>query len=123
LSENKEETQCFEELNQLAEEICACRASLAQAYKEMKSETRRLLKSRNSKAEILGQRMETLKINEQDLSFELAALMEQKRLILLDETEKTKLKMRTDRELFDLKFSFCSKVKEKALSSSSSSFM
>ena len=87
----------------------------------MEAEARHLLLSMANKAENLDQRMETLKITEQGLSIELAVLMEQKRRVHLDETEKTKLKMKTDRELFDLKFSSCRKVKEEASSRSSSS--
>jgi len=87
----------------------------------MEAEARHVLLSRTNKAKNLRQRMETLKITEKGLSIELAVLMEQKRRIHLDETEKTKLKMRTDRELFDLKFSSCRKMKEEASLRSSSS--
>jgi len=121
LSEEKEEIQCLKELDQLSKDIRAIRANLAQASKEMEAEARQVKLSRANKAENLRQRMETLKITEQGLSIELAVLMEQKRRIHLEETAKIKLKMTADRELFDLKFSSCRKVKEEASSSSSPS--
>ena len=121
LSEEKEEMQCLKELDQLSKDIRTIRVNLAQASKEMEAEARQVKLSRANKAENLRQRMETLKITEQGLSIELAVLMEQKRRIHLEEIEKTKLKMTADRELFDLKFSSCRKVKEEASSSCSSS--
>ena len=68
MDEEKKEIQCRKELDQLTEDIRACRANLAQAFKEMEAEARHVLLSRANKAENLHQRMETLKITEQGLS-------------------------------------------------------
>lgn len=91
------------------EGIRACRANLAQASKELKAESEKLCR-----------RMEKLKITEQVLSNELADLTEKKRHIQQDGTKKTELKMKADRELFQLKFSTFSKVKQEASDDGSS---
>jgi len=109
----KEEMQCHKELDQLAKDIHAYRIKIAQTTKEIEEET-------NLKVEKLSKRMQMLQIKEQGLSIELAVLLEQKKRIREDLTVKTELKMKTDRKIFQLKFSSCSEVKREVSNDGSS---
>jgi len=97
--------KCRKELNQLAEDIPVYRTYLVQASKDMEAEDNQALMIKEAKDADLRQRMEAVNIAEQNLSIELTGLMEQRKSIRKKATEKTELKIKTDRELFQLNFS------------------
>jgi len=97
--------KCRKELSQLAEDIPVYRTYLMEASKDMEAEDRQVILGKEAKDEDLRQRMDVRNIARESLYNELTGLMEQRKSIRKKASEKTDLKIQTDRELFQLNLS------------------